>query len=563
MTDYTKHFQTKQTLQSEPIPGTDQVPNSAGGFTWQLDDWGRLNRFLILGTSGGSYYVGEHELTVENAEAVARCLKEDGLRTVNTIVETSHAGRAPKNDEALFALAMAASPKFADASTRKAALVALPKVARIGTHLFMFLKFADALGRGWGRGMRSAVAAWYNDKDADRLAYQVIKYRQRHSWTHRDALRQAHPIASTEAHNTIYNWITQSQKYPVPGEVPDLVQAFAEMQDAENERQVEALLSKYPDLPWETIPTQFLKSAQAWGTLLPRLPMTALIRNLGRMSANGLIVPLSEASDIAAERIVNAEAIRKARVHPIQVLAALLTYQAGHGTRGSLTWEPVSQVVDALDAAFYLAFDNVEPSGKRIVLALDVSGSMTNGTIAGIPGLTPRVASAAMAMVTARVEKQYHVVAFSHEMVPFEVSPRERLDDICQKADRLDFGRTDCALPMLWALGYQPVAQNWYSYKRDKLHRKSDYRKVRDYIVEADAFVIFTDNETWCGSIHPSQALVQYRRETGIAAKLIICGMIANSFTIADPNDAGMLDVVGFSTATPNLVSNFIRGDLG
>lgn len=553
MTDYSRHFQTKQTPQSEPIPGTDQVPNSAGGFTWQLDDWGRLNRFLVIGAEGNTLYATEREMTIENAQVVTRCLREDGPRTVEIITEISHAGRAPKNDQCLFALAMAASPKFADAPTRKAALAVLPKVARIGTHLFLWLKYADALGRGWGRGMRNAVAAWYNDKDANRLAYQVIKYRQRHGWTHRDVLRQAHPAAPDKPHQHLYHWLTQGK---AKKQTPSLVGAFEYMQAAEHAEIVMALLNTYPDLPWETIPTQFLKSAKVWGALLPRLPMTALMRNLGRMSANGLIVPLTEAADIAAERIVNAEAIHRARVHPIQVLAALLTYQAGHGARGKLTWEPVSQVVDALDAAFYLAFDNVEPSGKRIILALDVSGSMTAGTVAGVPGLTPRVASAAMAMVTARTEKRHHVVAFSGEMVPFEVSPRERLDDVCRKADRLDFGRTDCALPMLWALGYQPMSQDWYG-------RSVEYQKTHDYVAEVDAFVIYTDSETWCGDIHPSQALAQYRRETGIAAKLIVCGMVANSFTIADPADAGMLDVVGFSTATPNLISNFIRGDLG
>ena len=60
------------------------------------------------------------------------------------------------------------------------------------------------------------------------------------------------------------------------------------------------------------------------------------------------------------------ERIRAARVHPIAVLAALRTYALGPrccAARG--TWTPVAQVVDALDAAFYAAFGNVEPAGKR------------------------------------------------------------------------------------------------------------------------------------------------------------------------------------------------------
>ena len=74
--------------------------------------------------------------------------------------------------------------------------------------------------------------------------------------------------------------------------------------------------------------------------------------------------------------------------------------------------------------------------------------------------------------------------------------------------------------------------------------------------------MVYTDSETWAGNVHPVQALRQYRRATGIAAKLVVVGMVSNGFTIADPADAGMLDVVGFDTATPRLVADFARGAL-
>ncbi len=67
---------------------------------------------------------------------------------------SSREGRAPKNDPALFALALAAGS--ADEATRKAALDALPQVARTGTHLFQFATFVEGF-RGWGRSLRRAV----------------------------------------------------------------------------------------------------------------------------------------------------------------------------------------------------------------------------------------------------------------------------------------------------------------------------------------------------------------------------------------------------------------------
>src|SRR5258706_11451678 len=105
---YIKHLPHRNaTPQNQPIPGSKQVPNSAGGYAYAVDDWKRLDRFLILGSEGGSYYATEHKLTVENAAAVVRCIVADGQRTVKRIVEISESGRAPKNDPAILALALA------------------------------------------------------------------------------------------------------------------------------------------------------------------------------------------------------------------------------------------------------------------------------------------------------------------------------------------------------------------------------------------------------------------------------------------------------------------------
>ena len=79
---------------------------------------------------------------------------------------------------------------------------------------------------------------------------------------------------------------------------------------------------------------------------------------------------------------------------------------------------------------------------------------------------------------------------------------------------------------------------------------------------EVDTFVIYTDSETWAGDVHPAQALRDYRRASGIDARLVVVGLISNGFSITDPNDPGQLDVVGFDTATPQLIADFARGAL-
>ena len=548
---YLKRLATRRPPQSAPISGTRQVPNSAGGFAWAIDDWTRLRRFLVLGSEGGSYYAAESTLTRENARAVERCIEEDGVRAVQEIVNVSHEGRAPKNDPALFALALAAA---ADEATRKAALEALPRVARTGTHLFQFVSFVEGF-RGWGRSLRRAVGSWYASRSTETLAYQAVKYRQRAGVTHRDVLRLAHPAGRVSAgnptldvgdeHRRLFEWIVRGGE---TDGLPRLVDGFVRAQSAGTPAEAAALVREFR-LPREAVQSEHLTSPEVWEALLDEMPMTALIRNLATMTRAGVLAPGSSGARKVVEQLSDSDRIRRARVHPIAVLAALRTYAAGRGGRGRNEWAPVREVIDALDGAFYAAFGNVETTGKRLLLALDVSASMTYGTVAGIPGLAPRDASAALALVTAATESQYEIVGFfagkggiktggrhysnDDGLTPLAVSPRQRLDDVVGTIDGLPFGGTDCALPML------------YAQARER---------------EVDTFVIYTDSETWAGDVHPVHALHDYRRASGIDARLVVVGMVSNGFSIADPDDRGMLDVVGFDTATPQLISDFARG---
>lgn len=528
MVDYARLFSLRRAPQSEPIPGT--VPNAAGGHAFPVDDWIRLDRFLVLGTEGGSYYAGERALTRDNATAVLRCLSADGARAVARIVAVSEGGRAPRNDPALFALALAMAA--GDEATRAAAGAALPRVARTGTHLF---RFADAVQaqRGWGRGLRRAVARWYLARPVDELAYQAVKYRQRVGWSHRDLLRLAHPPTDEPARRDLFDWVCRGAVGPA---APRLVGAAEALAQAGSAAEAATLIRAH-DLPREAVPTALLNAPEVWRALLERMPMTALVRSLAKLTAVGVLAPCAAELAPVVAALGDAERIRRARLHPLSLLVALRTYAQGHGDKGRLAWEPVPQVVDALDAAFYAAFRAIEPTGKRLLLALDVSESMAIGEVAGSP-LTPREASAALALVTAATERQVHILGFtartaaSRGLTPLPLTPGMRLDEAAWALSGLPFGGTDCALPMLHAL---------------------------ERGLAVDAFVVYTDSETWAGAVHPVEALRQYRERSGIAAKLVVVGLVANRFSIADPDDAGMLDVVGFDSAAPALIADFIR----
>ena len=529
---------TQITPQCQPLPDRpEQVRNSAGGFVWAVDNWTRLERFLILGSEQGSYYIGERELTAENVGAVRECLKADGERVVRTVVDMSTSGRAPKNDPALFVLALAASPKFADARTNAAALQVLPHVARTGTHLCNFAAFVEKV-RGWGRGLRSAVADWYLTKPVNDLAYQMLKYQNRNGWSHRDLMRLAHPKAATPAQNALFQWAVEGTLgHLATGDLlsSDLrqVQAFELAKKPAGEDELIHLIEDYR-LTQEMIPSEWKNSARVWEALLDSMPYMAMVRNLGKLTAVGLLQPQSAATALIVARWTDRKRVSNSRVHPIALLAALLIYKQGHGEKGSLAWAPVASVIDALDEAFYLAFDNVEPSGKRIYVSIDASGSMQGSVCNGMPYLTTAMAAAAQAMVLAKTEPNAIISAFHEQIWHVDITRKDRLDRACEVIGFTGCG-TDASLPM-----------------RDALDRN----------LAVDAFVILTDSETWYGDRHPVQALDHYRRATGIPARLVVVAMSANDYSIADPNDALQMDVAGFDTSVPTLVTQFIQGRL-
>ena len=380
--------------------------------------------------------------------------------------------------------------------------------------------------RGWGRSVRRAVSKWYNEHHS--LEYQVTKYRNRNGWTHRDVLRKAHVKPASDEVASILKWC-------VSGEVSggSFIKAMSQTVDVN----ATVKLIESAGLAREHVPQEHLSDVRVWDALSQEMPMTALIRNLGKMSSIGLIKPLSKTSEMIASLLRNAEKIRKSRIHPFSVLLALKTYSDGRGFRGSLTWNVDNVILDALNSCYHLSFKNIEPTGKRFLFGIDVSGSM--GATINNTNVQCREAAAALAMASIRVEDRTHCVGFTAvgpgwssgtKLTELAFSKQDTLQTVLQRTSGLSFGRTDCALPMIYA---------------------------KDNNLEVDCFVVVTDNETYAGNIHPSEALNQYRKSSGIDAKLVVCGMTATGFTIADPADAGMLDIVGFDASGPKVISEF------
>jgi 60 kDa SS-A/Ro ribonucleoprotein len=592
---------------------------------FSLDDLRQLRRFLILGSDKPTYYASDREMTEENADVVKRLVDSlNGERAVGEIGAVSEGNLAAKNDPALFALAMALSAKRLP--TKQAAALTRRRVARYATHWFHLAQFLSQMrgtGRLVRRVLAepyvtmSAQALAYqavkyaqrdgwSHADLIRLSHPIAPSPEHH--TVYQFMLHGYPIpdvlvdspdggampnvaatppslgAATAFYDKIMApieevhgnpriskerrremWLAKWQARRRLVDEPDhpawkIITGAERIKRAKTAQEAADLVADY-GLPHEAVPSQFKagqpENAPVWLALLTEMltsprQATALIRNLPTMTRSG-VFQSEWALARVAERLVSPSWLKEGGIHPIAMLNAFTTYQRGQSTEGNTTWTPVPPLVEALETGFYAAFGAVTATNKRIVLALDVSGSMGSGSIGGLKGLTPRVASAAMAMVTLATEPNARIVAFTSINRPGSRAKRymsqgmptsleslpirqgQKLDAVLKVVDGLPMGGTDCALPMVWAAEER---------------------------IEADAFIIYTDNETWAGDIHPVQALDGYAIQMGIAARLIVVGMTSTGYSIADPTRTDMLDVVGFDASAPELMARFILGEV-
>lgn len=539
MSDAFTRFLTRdvpQTEQEDPR----QVANNAGGFSFPVTEKTQLDRLLILGTDGGTYHVGETDLTKLNLKSLDSLVSSDPKYVVDQTVEVSANGRAYKNDPALFALAYVMTRGSDEAKSY--ARLQFNKVVRTFYHLTTYNKYYEILSGGASGGTSTvrAVRGWYEDKSTDQLAYQVVKYRQRNGLHHYDMLNFAHPAGIDPA---LAKWILGQEV--THGELPTIVQEFMEVRQVTEVNRLLSMLDSFR-LPWEAIPTQFHKNVDVWKKLFysGTLRGTALLRNITRLARIGAFNDMVFAADYAA-KLADDEEIVKAKLHPINYLNAVIVHQEGQIDRRNKNrwvmatyrikdWDTSSVIVDALNAGFYSAFKNAEPSGKRILLGVDVSGSMESNAAAGLEMSAAQVAGA-MALAIAKSEKYHMIRGFASDFKDLGITANTDLRTAMRKVRDHNFGGTDASLPMRWAL------QN---------------------NVEVDTFVVLTDNETWRGPEHPHVSLDKYRQKMGIGAKLIAVSACANGHTVADPADAGQLDCVGADANLPKLVSDFSAGNI-
>jgi len=529
---------------SQPVDSR-QVVNSTGGFVHVVDHWTRYKRFLSLGSAGGSYYIGEKNLTEENYECVMKCLLESPERALALLEDTVYNFKAAKLDAPVFVATLIAVNRFlhdgsataqAEANQLQSTMhIRLAKLLKTPTMFFMFTRYYTEF-RGWSRWLRKLARTWYDVRSVSSLDYLTNKYNDRQTWTHRDMLRCAHPRISEDFNRALmYGHLAQkidAKDLPFAEEFR-LTHLKRELHAINKDALSDKLALAIADVliekqaPWEIVPTEFLNNPAILSALIRTMEPQALVRMANRATIAGV-------QDAFCNRIYAIINEGKKKIHPYNVLVALKTYAAGVGFKGTLKWTPQRQTIDALELLLSYCF-RMTVSTKKVMVAMDISGSTTSYSIAKSP-LTVREGIAAMTTAHNWQYPHCDIGAFDVGFDRVNARPNGEplsFNGLMQATNAWGGGATDCSLPLLTAL----VAKKYY-----------------------DAFIIYTDNEVNRG-YHVPKVLAEYRTKINPRAKLIVCAMIANNFTINDPADVYGMDIAGFDGTVPTAIANFIEDE--
>ncbi len=533
--NYNFYTKTKiQTSQSQPIAGreADMIQGRSGGWMFKVDRWQLLRRCLLIGTAQSTYYASKQALTGEFIEVVQRAVAADPTRVASDILYASE-GRSINNSAPLLALVVLSMGESPDA--KQAFQEIFPQVVRTGSHFYEWLSYTKAM-RGFGKIVREVGKAWLSNSDVKALAYQLLKYQQRQGFSHRDALRLFHVKPPTEDHNQLFQWVIQGWQ-DLPAQTPS--EAMAQIWWYEwlkrHPQQTHQAISK-GRLTHEMVAPVGQMDRKAWQLLFNDMPIGALLRNLGSLTQLGVLtIDHRDNLKRVHQVLTNAKYLRKGRIHPIDILKALKTYQSGGRVgQSQKTWKPIPRVMDSLEKALEVSFDVLPATNKTFLHAIDVSGSMSYYTVSSI-GLTCCEIATVMALATAKAESHYVIRGFATDFRDLQITARDAFKDAMAKASHQNFGGTDASVAYDWALSHR---------------------------VKVDVFCFWTDCESWAGRHHPSQALKAYRRKLNTKAKAVYITLAPYGISLVDPDDPLSWDIAGFDPGTPRLIQMVASGDL-
>jgi 60 kDa SS-A/Ro ribonucleoprotein len=539
----------------QPIPGreVDMKLNRAGGYTFKIDTWAQVRRFLILG-SAQTYYASEREMTLENAQVLLDAINEDSVALVNILKEVNTKGEngaipAPKKAPSLFAMALV--QQHGDLAGRKALydLLRYKHVVRTMSDLLQFLLIIQQIHPEnkipMPSGLKKAIHHFVNSWNNRDQVYQFIKYTNRSkklngksiSINIADVLRMTHLKPRDEEQNYIFKWVVDGE-LPINESALEYLRAYEIMRSTDDVKVLLNLIDTW-GFTWEMIPNTWFKDEmkverkKIWSLLLQsskhRMPLMALVRNLNRIASYGLLND-QNISDLIVERLNDQNDILRSRITPLQMVNAFVAINK---------YNVDSVLLNAASNAYEYSFGNIgEISGKTAIF-LDVSGSMVGQRgVIGAPDLT--AAEAGLVFLMPFIGDNATTYSFDTRVRKLSVTKRTSIGETLRIAKGFSGGGTSIPSTLNYLLSED---------------------------LEYDNIIILTDNESWhpgyYGSNgHTSQSLQNYMETINKNVKVAFIPITATDSSVRDDKMTNTLECVGLDTSTIHVVTEFFKQHL-
>lgn len=493
-------------LASRFLPRADAV-NQAGGVAYAYGAEAKLAQLAATGTlADGFYATGDAQLA--DALAAAQAVSPEFVAKAAIYARKSG---AMKDMPALLAA-------YLTVGDPDLAVTVFRRVIDNGRMLRSFVQImrSGQIGRrSLGTRPKRLVKTWLEQASMQSLMMAATGKDPSLA----DIVRMVHPTPATAERRAFYGWLIGTP-YDVAALPAEIAGFEAWKRDPSGE---------LPPVPFEWL-TAFPLCAKQWGVLATRMGWQALRMNLNTLARNGAFAVEGVTESVAA-RLSDAEALRKVRVMPYQLMVAMS--QVGD----SVPLKVQAALEDALEASLA----KVPMLSGNVVVCLDVSGSMSSPATGYRKGASSKVRcidiAALVAAAVLRKNRQARVLPFECGVVNLKLDPKARVAINAARLASVGGGGTNVSAPLTLL------------------------NKERATV---DTVVIVSDNESW---LDPSRrgataTMAEWNRlkARNSGAKLI-CIDIQPYGTTQAKDRKDILNVGGFTDAVFDVIARFAKGE--
>ena len=478
------------------------VRNEAGGLAYARRPESALALYAATGCLNGTYYASadEHLDYVLQLSAAA-----DAGFVAKTAVYARERGHM-KDMPAL----LLASLSLRDGESMQRAF---PRVVDNGRMLRNFVQIlrSGRVGRkSLGSRPKRLVRQWIENASVEQLLSAAVG----NDPSLADVIKMVRPKPADAQRAALYAWLIGK-----PYEESALPALVREYEAFKRDRR-----GPLPKLPFQYFASLPLEAAQ-WGELARNVSWQTLRMNLNTFQRHGVFEDPRRVAEVAA-RLRDGRAIAKARAFPYQLMSA---YNAGGGLPAS--------ILEALQDAMEIATRQVPALDGEVVVAVDVSGSMSSPVTGYRKGATSKVRCVDVAALIAACIQRKHPGA---RVLPFDTSVRSL------RLNPRDSVMTQAAQLAALCGGGTSVSAPFAALNREK--------------AKVDLVVLVSDNESWRDT-RQGGATATMREWAQIKARnpnaRLVCIDLQPVATAQTVESADVLHVGGFSDAVFELIAVF------